>query len=508
VARVAHRGEEPAVDIVLGFQVVQAAAGGVDRHRLDDLFERRHGEQTDRAPDAVSHADEVGLVGELALLDDRMHVGVAGDEAQLAAGRALVDPHAQQAGADPFAATGRAPGARCFTALERRIDVGGHQRLVDRHDHHVVVARALELGRIAQAAVRLPVVDAGRHPVDELEPEERQWVLLHALAYRQSRGVALWADARAEQDRRRVDGARTEHDTVSPHLGPLVVDADPYASGPAVVEEHAVDRGRADDAQVRAVPGRLEIAVVAAHPRAATCADAVGRHASAIGRVVVVTPGVPESEASVTEGAVNRAPLVLREPHDRDGPAATVVFVVAEIGVILHPAQIGQQVLVRPARAAGCRPSVVVTGHGADRDHAVDRRGAAEPSAPEVRASFLRDGSARFDALPLERQAGPLVQRAPTVHAPQLGGCCVRPPIGTGLEQHHPDRGVLGQACGHHRSSRSAANDDPVGFRQVHGRPPLRSTLRGGMVRSATGPRVAPAAASPRTLWHAIRHDH
>ena len=54
--------------------------------------------------------------------------------------------------------------------------------------------------------------------------------------------VPLRPDARAQQDRGRVDGAGAQHDVLGVDLDPVAVDAHPHAASPPRLDQHPVHR--------------------------------------------------------------------------------------------------------------------------------------------------------------------------------------------------------------------------------------------------------------------------
>ena len=159
-------------------------------------------------------------------------------------------------------------------------------------------------------------------------------------------------------------------------------------------------------------------------------------------------------------------------PLDRDRTVHTVVGLVAEVGVALHPPQVGQHVGVRPPRAAERRPAVVVVRNGTEGHHAVDRRGAAKAPAAQVRPRLLYAGAARLQALPLERRARRLVERPPAVDAAQLHGGLARTPVRPGLQHHDLLGRVFAQASGEHAPGAATTDDQPVRFDRPWHHPP------------------------------------
>src|SRR5688572_31417882 len=77
---------------------------------------------------------------------------------------------------------------------------------------------------------------------------------------------------------------------------------------------------------------------------------------------------------------------------------------------------------------------------------------------------FLSPGTPGLEPLPLERGARRLVQRAPSVEAPQLRRRLARTPVWPGFEKHNLVSGILAQARGEHAPGAAAADDDPSGL--------------------------------------------
>ena len=111
VARVADRLHQPRVDGGVVGQLVQPAAGHVDRDAPERRVERAAAQQLERALDAVARADEVGIDVEQVLIDQRVDIRIGRREREPAVAELLVEPQAQQPGtARRLAAAGAAPG--------------------------------------------------------------------------------------------------------------------------------------------------------------------------------------------------------------------------------------------------------------------------------------------------------------------------------------------------------------------------------------------------------------
>ena len=259
-----------------------------------------------------------------------------------------------------------------------------------------------------------------------------------------------------------MDRAGAQHDALGTDIEPVVLDAGPNAGGTTRLDEHPVHSGAADDTQVRALARRLQVGVVGRDPGAVARVEPEWRDPRGGGRVVVFAPRIAESERSIRERVVCRPPRFARQALNRDRPVRPVVGPVAEVGVALHPLQVGEHVGVRPTWASGRRPAVVVVRYRADGHHPVHRRTAAEAPPPHMRPRLLGAGAPRLEPPPLERSARRLVQRPPAVEAAQLRRRLARPPVRTGLQKHDVLSRILAQASGEHAPGAAAADDNPV----------------------------------------------
>ena len=398
---VADRRHQPRVDRRVVGERLEAGAGRVDADVLEGRIERARGHQLQASLDAVAHAPQVAGVVEELLLDPRPDIGVGRRQAQPPPPPLLVRPHAQEPGAaGRLAAAGTAPRPALAVHDEvRRSVVRQGRRLVDRRDHHVVGARVLELGRVAHEAVGLPRVDVGPRVRAREEPEQRERMLLHPVSHGQPHDGPVGTDARAQQDRRRVDRAGAQHDALGPHFDPVVADTDPNADRAAGFDEHALDGGAPDDAQIRPLACRLQVRVVGRHARAVTGVEAERRDAGGRGRVVVLGPWMPDPQGSIRERVVGRPPRLARQALDRDRPVCPVVGPVAEVGVALHPPQVRKHVGIGPTGAPEGGPAIVVVGHRAEGHHPVHGRTAAEAPPSHMRPRILGPRAPRLESL-------------------------------------------------------------------------------------------------------------
>ena len=136
-------------------------------------------------------------------------------------------------------------------------------------------------------------------------------------------------------------------------------DAGPNAGGAAPLRRAPCPQvAAAEDPQVCALACRLQVRVVGRDPGTVARVEAERRHAGRGGSVVVLAPAVSEPEGRLGERVVGRPPRRRGAAAATGiGPSITVVGLVAEVGVALHPPQVGQHVGVRPPGAAVAPPS-------------------------------------------------------------------------------------------------------------------------------------------------------
>jgi hypothetical protein len=271
-------------------------------------------------------------------------------------------------------------------------------------------------------------------------------------------------DAGALQDGRRMDGAGTENYIMGrARRAGLAVHADPDAAGvqPVAFKGDGVDQGIADDVEIGAATRRLQIAVIGGDPQSGLAVDGIGRDAGAGRRVVILTPAIAESERGRAQRPVDIAPIRDRSSIHRDRTAITVIGRVGEILVGFELAEIGQDLVPRPARAARGRPAVDVVGHGADGDLAVDRGAAAHGAAAPEQQRLLPLGPSRQELRPTEVV---IADGAHRIRDADVFRCGRGAQILPGFEQQHAMRRVFAQARGQRRSGGTPADDDRVVF--------------------------------------------
>src|SRR5918995_2648261 len=269
-------------------------------------------------------------------------------------------------------------------------------------------------------------------------------------------------DARALQDRRRVDRAsRQDHLAPRPYRFALAayLYADAFGMGAIAFEGERVDHGIADDRQVGAVARRFEVTVIDRNAQALSAVDRVGRHAGSLRRVVVVAPAVAQRHRRFHQSAVDVAPLLDGRAIDRDRAALAVIRRIAEIDIAFQPAEVRQDLLPAPALGAVGDPVFEVLWNAADGDLAVDGRAAADRAPAPQQLGLL-------PFRPAGQKLGPAIvvvgDGAQRIGDPQMLRRVDGAEVVAGLEQQDAQRGVLAQPCRQDGAGRAAADDDEV----------------------------------------------
>jgi hypothetical protein len=102
------------------------------------------------------------------------------------------------------------------------------------------------------------------------------------------------------------------------------------------VEDDPVYEGVTDDGEVGTTARGLEIAVIRRHAPTGTAVHGIRGDAGAVGRIVVLCPGIAQVQGRRPEDAVERAPMVDRGAVHRDGSPARMIWSFGEIKVILE----------------------------------------------------------------------------------------------------------------------------------------------------------------------------
>ena len=434
-------------------------SGVAEADILGEACERIERDQAREAPHAVAQPRAVARVGEHVLLDDRLRVGVGGDEAQLPAREGIIERHPHGT-AGPGHAIGR----------EAAVVVGDHD--------HVPLAAAGDAAAVGQAAIGVARIRALRavfgpqrqaraqDGVVHQVPPHRRHVAQHRDAEAAQRPRR--ADAGPHQDGRAVDGTGAEHDLGRRDLLPCVAEAHAHAAGARAVEQYAIDQRTAADREVRPAARGFEVAVIGGDAPAIAQVDRVAGNALALRRVEVGLPAIPRCQRRVAQADIHRAPLRDRHAEDRQRAALADAGRDAGIGVVLDGVEDGQHVARRPAFAARLGPGIEGRGHAADGDLRIDGGGPAHRLAAPVEFRLLGGGAARHQPWPLPFRLVPrVVHEGDDVRAAQRGGRFRRAPVAPGLQQQHAPARILRQPCRERRASGTGTHHDHVVHRHA-----------------------------------------
>ncbi len=151
----------------------------------------------------------------------------------------------------------------------------------------------------------------------------------------------------------------------------------------------------------------------------------------------------------------------------RDRPAAAAPAVLAR-EVVLHRAEMGQQIVIAPAGIAQIAPAVVILGLTANEHHRIDRTRPAQNLATRPIADAAVRARVRFGPVaPVE----PRMMEGPAIadRQPHPDAQIARP----GLEQRHGRTAISAQPVGEHAARRPRADDHVIGILHhvlAHGR--------------------------------------
>ncbi len=219
--------------------------------------------------------------------------------------------------------------------------------------------------------------------------------------------------------------------------------------------------------EIRAIQVRRDIGLGRAEALAVAVRHLVHTDAFLFGAVEVVIAALARLFGGLDEDLAEAVRAA--QVHHVQRPAAAVKGVGATF-VVFGAFEVGQHVVIRPARIALRGPAVVIASVAACVDHRVDRTRAAEYLAARlVAAPAVQPGLRHGVELPvrlavLREQRQP--RRAMDQHA--LVGRA-------GLQQRNAEVRVFAQPAGEHATRRTAADDDVV----EHGpRPPKSAAMR------------------------------
>jgi len=136
-----------------------------------------------------------------------------------------------------------------------------------------------------------------------------------------------------------VESARAQADltTLVFYLSAHGPDAD--ARRASSVEDDSVHEGVAKDGEVGATAGGLEIAIIRRHAPASPTVHSIRGDSGAVGRVMVLGPGIAQVQRRRPEGAVEVPPLFNGCAVNRDWSPASMVRGLSEVDVILKLAK-------------------------------------------------------------------------------------------------------------------------------------------------------------------------
>jgi len=262
------------------------------------------------------------------------------------------------------------------------------------------------------------------------------------------------ADAAAQQDRRRSQGARAEHHLVGAQLAQVTADLGEHSDDPAAPEHQPVhQRSRVDGHRPQHRP---RVGVPGGEPASAPERDPLDRHAIEPLTVVVRVVRQAVLHRGVHNGPLDRVQRLVRDDLQE---------------ILLDPLEHRLDVCPRPA---GQRPAVVVRRRAADPDHRVERVRAAEHLAPrQVQPPVRRVRLRHRVVVPVLRS----VPQLPRARRVVDGGVRV---LATRFQQRHR-RARVHQPPGHHRAGRAGTHHD-----HVHG----SSLARPGGARCIPSPAV------------------
>jgi len=277
-------------------------------------------------------------------------------------------------------------------------------------------------------------------------------------AQAQRRQLAARPDSRQQQDLRRQQRAGG-HQHLVPRADLLEPAGTPelHAAGAPAFEQHAGGVRAGEHGEVAAAPVGRQVGPGRAEALAVPVRDLVRADAFLLRAVEVVVEDMARRAARVVEGLQQLVGAAQVRHVERAGAP---VELAAQALVVLGAAEVGQHVVVGPARVALGRPVVVVGTVAADVDHRVDRARAAQHLAARLPAGAPVQALLRHGVEVPVRGVRAGHQREAGGHVDQRVG------VGrAGLEQRHRDLRILAQACRQHAAGGAAAHHDVV---EVH----------------------------------------
>ena len=257
-----------------------------------------------------------------------------------------------------------------------------------------------------------------------LQFQREHWVVSQVLTdtgevadhgYSMAGEMLRWTKSREHEKLWSSDPSRGQHDLIALYREPLspAFHFDPHS--PGTFEQYPRCQRASPDCQIQPVARRVQIGKGGAHPDAVPGIKGHRAYSGGVRVVHVRVVGEPGPQAGLIEGFLKRTPLLTVEPPDRNRPVSPMK-VVPDVGVVLQPAEIGQEFEERPIFVALGRPSVVILWNSPEEHLTVDGAGATDDPAP---VGVHRRGLLGCANGPVP----PVVRRS-------LGGCCLAISVG------------------------------------------------------------------------------
>ena len=265
------------------------------------------------------------------------------------------------------------------------------------------------------------------------------------------------ADARQQQQVRRVDGAAAEDDLAHRlHAMGGAVALHGHARGAAGGGGHAGGQRAGDDREVGARHRRLQIGA-GGGPAQPVARGGLRAADAFLGRAVeVVVAGNTGLHRRLDEGFYQG--VVVAEVADGERAALAAQFGARAL-IVLAQLEVGQHVLEVPAGAALLAPLLEILALAADVDQAVQGgRAAQHPAARPDQPAVVQVGLRLGQVVPAQRRV---------VHGLGVADRQVNPGVGVavaGFQQQHAHAGVLAEPGGDDATGAAGADDDVVGL--------------------------------------------
>ena len=213
--------------------------------------------------------------------------------------------------------------------------------------------------------------------VVEIAPDPRQ---IEGDLDAEGRELIGRADARAQQQQRRADRAGGEQDTaLRSGLEGTVGTVKTGADTAPLLQDQRQRAGLEQQGQIGSPRRRRQIGIGDGLALAIPDGEGVETGAGHLSAIVILAGRQADLFPRCHIGCGHG--MGLARADQMEGPAVAVKGR-STWGVGLAADEIGQQVCVAPAGAAGARPAIEIAGMAANMGHGVDRRRAAEDPAP------------------------------------------------------------------------------------------------------------------------------